>query len=62
LTPLRGGDPVLDLLLRAPTDEGLTREAYLQLAYLGDDLPDPWTAEHELELPDPLQDPSKLTG
>jgi hypothetical protein len=32
----------------------LTREHYLALAY-GGELPDPWTAEHELEVPGPFQ-------
>jgi hypothetical protein len=37
----------------------MTRENYLQIAY-GGDLPDPWTAAHEDELPAPLQDWSKV--
>jgi hypothetical protein len=37
----------------------LTRENYLDLAY-GGDMPAEWTAEHELQLPEPLQDPSKV--
>jgi hypothetical protein len=32
----------------------ITREAYLQLAY-GNDPPQPWTPEHEAELPEELQ-------
>ena len=36
-------------------DVPVSRDAYLQLAY-GNDLPDPWTPEHEAELPDELQD------
>jgi hypothetical protein len=35
----------------------VTRETYLALAY-PDNMPDPWTAELELELPDELQDPN----
>jgi hypothetical protein len=37
----------------------MTRENYLQIAYFGE-LPDPWTAEHEDELPAALQDGSKV--
>jgi hypothetical protein len=37
----------------------LTRERYLDLAW-GPDKPEEWTAEHELEVPEPLQDPSKV--
>jgi hypothetical protein len=37
----------------------MTRENYLQIAY-GGDLPDPWTAAHEDELPAALQDWSKV--
>lgn len=33
----------------------LTREKYLGLAY-GQELPDPWTPEHEAELPEELQE------
>jgi hypothetical protein len=32
----------------------ITRETYLELAY-GNELPDPWTPEHEAELPEELQ-------
>lgn len=32
----------------------LTRKRYLNLAY-GDDIPDPWTTEHELEVPEPFR-------
>ncbi len=35
-------------------DVKITREAYIQLAY-GNDVPDPWTPEHEAELPEELQ-------
>jgi hypothetical protein len=52
LMRLSGSDPVLKWML----DKGapITREAYLDLAYCGD-LPTPWTAEHEMEVPAPLQ-------
>jgi len=39
----------------------VTRERYINNAY-GADVPDPWTAEHELEIPEPLQDHTKVTG
>jgi hypothetical protein len=32
-----------------------TRASYINVAYLGD-TPDPWTAEHEAELPGDLRD------
>jgi hypothetical protein len=32
----------------------ITRERYIDLAYAGEP-PKPWTVEHELELPEPLQ-------
>ena len=55
----RGSDPLVDWM----TDNGVpvTRDAYLGLAY-GGELPDPWTADHEMDLPEPLQDASKITG
>jgi hypothetical protein len=34
----------------------ITREKYIALAY-GDDVPDPWTPEHEAELPPELREP-----
>lgn len=37
----------------------LTRENYLHMAYLGE-IPDPWTSEHEAELPKQFQDWSKF--
>ncbi len=40
-------------------DIPLTRSAWLMLNW-GSSLPEPWTAEHELELPDELQDMSKV--
>jgi hypothetical protein len=46
-----------DLLLDWMKKNGvpITREKYLGLAY-GQDLPDPWTPEHEAELPEELQE------
>lgn len=45
-----------DVVLRGMLDSNvpLTREHYIEKAYAGD-VPDPWTAEHELELPEPFQ-------
>ena len=37
----------------------ITRENYLHLNYMGE-IPDPWTAEHEAELPRRLQDWTKF--
>ena len=54
LTRLSGGSPVLADMLK--NNIPLTREHYLALAY-GGELPDPWTAEHELEVPGPFQAP-----
>ena len=60
-THRRGGqesdDGVVRLLKR--THVAVTRENYLHLAYFGQ-IPDPWTAEHEAELPPYLQDWSKV--
>jgi len=36
-------------------DIPFTRENYIDLAY-GNDVPNPWTPEHEEELPEELQD------
>jgi hypothetical protein len=38
-----------------------TRENYIYHAYAGKP-PDPWTHEHEAEIPEPLQDGSKVLG
>jgi hypothetical protein len=46
-------DAVLELMLKCKIP--MTRENYLEVAYLGQ-LPDPWTLEHELELPEQFQD------
>lgn len=53
LKALAGSDPMLDYMLKQNLH--LTREAYLDLSYAGD-LPTPWTAEMESEIPEPLQD------
>ena len=37
----------------------VTRENYLHLAFFGE-IPDPWTAEHEADLPAELQDRSQF--
>jgi hypothetical protein len=47
-----------DFVLRMMVERGvpLTRENYLAFAYPGN-LPDPWTVEHELEMPEILRCP-----
>ena len=52
-----GGDEVLGQMIAG--NMPLTRDMYLSLAY-GDHMPDPWTADHEAQLPEMFQDPSKL--
>ncbi len=37
----------------------LTRERWIKLNWLGDP-PQPWCIEHEMEVPAPWRDPSKL--
>ncbi len=37
----------------------LTRERWIKLNWLGDP-PQPWCTEHEMEVPAPWRDPSKL--
>jgi hypothetical protein len=59
LTPQTGGDETLSLMHKARIP--VTRESYLQVTYLGQ-IPQPWTAELELELPKELQDPKVLSG
>ena len=54
-----GGDATLSLMRKAQIP--VTRENYLQIAYFGR-TPQPWTIEHELELPKELQDPKVLSG
>jgi hypothetical protein len=51
------GDPHL----RSMIDKGipLTRNAYLMGAY-GGDMPEPWTHEHEAELPECFRDPAAV--
>jgi hypothetical protein len=58
-TPQTGGDETLSLMHKARIP--VTRESYLQVAYLGQ-IPQPWTAELELELPEELRDPKVLSG
>lgn len=49
--------------LRSMIDRGvpLSRNAYLFLAY-GGEVPEPFTAEHEAELPEPFQQPVTTRG
>jgi hypothetical protein len=58
-TPQTGGDETLSLMHKARIP--VTRENYLQVAYLGQ-IPQPWTAELELELPEELRDSKVLSG
>jgi hypothetical protein len=51
-------DPVSELLRAAGM--AVTRENWIDVAY-GDEVPDPWTAEDESDLPEALQDWSKVT-
>lgn len=48
--------PTTDYLLNWMKRHGvpITRAKYLGLAY-GEDLPDPWTPEHEAELPEEVR-------
>ena len=48
--------------LRSMIDKGipLSRNAYL-LGTWGADMPDPWTYEHEAEVPECFRDPSAVT-
>jgi len=57
LEPFRQGDSVLDHMLSQ--NMPLTREQYISLAHAGRP-PEPWTMEHESEIPEPLQDASKV--
>jgi len=50
--PLRGSDPVIKWML--DRNLPINRETYLDLAYAGG-RPEEWTAEHELEVPEPLR-------
>lgn len=50
-------DPVIALMLSAGITP--TREGWIDLAY-GNDIPDPWTTENEVEVPEELQDWSKV--
>jgi hypothetical protein len=53
----RSGNPVLDFMRRHGMPE--TREVYLAFAYPGN-MPEPWTAEHEMQLPEELRDPDAV--
>jgi len=50
-------DPLASVMRKHGAD--VTREDYIDMAW-GNDVPEPWTLEHELELPDELQDFSKV--
>lgn len=51
-----GSDPVLKMMLSRGLP--LDRETYLAFSY-PDNMPNPWTAEHESELPEPFQQPQE---
>jgi hypothetical protein len=53
LSRLRGEDSTLDWMMSKGMP--LTRDSYI-LANWGPEPPEPWTAEHEAEIPEPLQD------
>ena len=55
-----GIDGVCDQILKSGAD-AVTREDWIDLAWLGDP-PDPWGAEHEIEVPPELQDWSWITA
>lgn len=59
LEPYRDNDSVLNWMLSQGIEP--TREKYIFHAYGGQE-PDPWTHEHETQLPEPLQDFSKIPG
>jgi hypothetical protein len=46
-------DPISNWLRRGGHE--VNRENWIEANYLGDEIPDPWTAEHEDELPEVLQ-------
>jgi len=50
-------DPIVQLLQAAEVE--VTRENWID-ANWGAEIPDPWTAEHEADLPEELQDWSKV--
>jgi hypothetical protein len=52
-----GAQDLLDMMKRAGIK--ITRENYIDCAY-GVDIPDPWTPEHEAELPEELQNWSQF--
>jgi hypothetical protein len=55
--PHRKNDVTLNWMLKKGIEP--TRENYIFHAYAGKP-PKPWTHEHEAELPEPLQDGSKV--
>jgi hypothetical protein len=50
-------DPTLDYMIKKGIP--LTRERWIKLNWLGDP-PEPWCIEHEMEMPEFLQDYSKV--
>ena len=56
-TTQRGTDPIVEFL--KTIGEPVTRDAYLGMAY-PNGLPDPWTMELEVNLPEDLQDYDKV--
>jgi hypothetical protein len=52
-------DPVVALMVSAGIKP--SRQDWIDLAY-GDEVPTPWTAENEVEVPEELQDWSKVTA
>lgn len=57
---LTAGQRAVIALIKMDGDP-VTRESYIAAAY-GGDMPDPWTAEDEAELPEELQDWSQFEG
>jgi hypothetical protein len=57
LEPFRQNDPTLHWMMN--NNVPLTREDYIDMAY-GGTPPQPWTQEHESQLPGPLQDGAKV--
>jgi hypothetical protein len=57
----RKNDPMVEKLVQQMKQDGipLTRDNYLHVAYFGE-TPDPWTPEHEADLPVELQDFSRF--
>ena len=53
-------DPLASVMRKYGVDP-ITREDYIDMAW-GNEPPEPWTIEHELELPDELRDLDKVNG